>query len=217
MDNHSTPDVIASAPAPEPRGAPDEHHVRSRAVAARLLRRRARALLSLAMLGLPAFALAHALLLPPAKLPLAASHLALLLACAIAREVAARPSRPGPLRSLLCRTYTLLFAGAAMLCVQLASFAAQAPALSHFLALSFFILIALSIPILRLPAQDLEAIALRASPSLAVAICWAPSAMLPVYLIGFGVAVFVVWRLSRLGAARPEEALASDSSGVRPA
>ena len=204
MANDSTPDALTPALPPEPHDATGE-----REATARMLRQRARALLSLAILLLPAFALGHAWLLPTAKLALAATHAVLLLACALAREAASRAHRMGALRSLMCRAYTLLFAGAAVVCLQLAAFGAQAPLASHVLALGFFLLIALSIPAGRIPSRDLGAIALGASPSLAVAICWAPSAVLPVYLIGFGVAAAVVWRLVSLSVARRAEALVS--------
>lgn len=190
MANASTPDAH-SHESPVSEG---ERRAVRRETEARILRQRARALLSLALLVLPALALAHAVLLPSARLALGATHAALLLACALAREAIPRVKRLGALRNALRWAYALLFAGAAAVSVQIASFGYATPGASHFLSASFFVLIALSIPTLRLPKRDLRAVALGAAPSVAVAMCWAPSAVLWLYTLGIVLAALVVWR-----------------------
>lgn len=209
MANASTPDAHSH----ESRAAKGQRRAVRREIEARILRQRARSLLSLAILALPAFALAHAWLLPPARLALGATHAALLLACALAREGIPRVRRLGALRNALRWAYALLFAGAAAVSVQIASFGEAAPGASHFLAAGFFVLIALSIPILRLPKRDLRVILLGAAPSMAVAISCAPSAVLWLYTLGTALSALVVWRGARLDVARRERPIALEFGG----
>lgn len=185
---------------PEPPREEDRREAASRLASTQKLKQQVRVLLSLALLALPASALAHALLLPQARFALAQTHATLLLACSIARELAARQRQLDVLRGLALTLYALLFAGAATVCLQIAA-EADAPLASHLLGLSCFGLLAISFAALPLSRRGLVAVALVVLLSMAAVVCGAPEKIRPLYLIGFAVAA-VVARAIRSNAAQ---------------
>ena len=172
------------------------------------LRRRlelaARELSSVALLLLPAFALAHALLSPQTRHAVAWTHLSLLLVCLTVREMAPRLGGLDSLRGLMATAYSLLFAGAAIVCAQISAEGVEAPLASHLAALCFFILIAASVLALPVSPLDRAAVSVGVLPSMAFAICSAPRALWPLYLLCFACTLAIVGRLAQRKAAQRE-------------
>lgn len=140
-----------------------------RAEMVRIFQQRLHLLSSITLLCLPAFALGHALLSPSTRRNVAVAHLILLAACVAARVLAPRLRSLSKLRALTFAAYAVYFAGAGVICTQVAAPSAGSPISNQFLALSAYAQIILSILVLPVAAGEVAVLAGFGLASMAVA------------------------------------------------